>query len=72
MAEKLAELCHCKRKEAIPQEFKDESLFHLYNSRLCQSEKHISLLAIAGKSLTRGDLSQKVNVVTVSGKTEGN
>ena len=33
MAEKLTELFHCMwRKEAIPQEFKDASIFHLYST----------------------------------------
>ena len=34
MAEKLAELFHCMwRKKAIPQEFKDECIIHLYNRK---------------------------------------
>ena len=34
MAEKLTELFHCMwRKEAIPQEFKDASIIHLYKGK---------------------------------------
>ena len=34
MAEKLTELFHCMwRKEAIPQEFKDASIIHLYKRK---------------------------------------
>ena len=54
MAEKLTELFHCMwRKEAIPQEFKDASIIHLYkrkgNPQVCDNHRGISLLSIAGK-----------------------
>ena len=45
------------RKEAIPQEFKDASVIHLFkrkgNSQLCDNHRGISLLTIAGKVLAR-------------------
>ena len=58
MAEKLTELFHCMwRKEAIPQEFKDASIIHLYkrkgNPQVCDNHRHISLLSIAGKILAK-------------------
>ena len=54
MAEKLTELFHCMwRKEAIPQEFKDASITHLYkrkgNPQVCDN----SLLSIAGRVLKK-------------------
>ena len=54
MAEKLAELFHCMwRKEAIPQEFKDSSIIHLYKRKgspqVCDNHRDISHLCIAGK-----------------------
>ena len=57
MAEKLTELFHCMwRKEAIPQEFKDASIIHLYkrkgNPQVCD-HRGISLLSIAGKILAK-------------------
>ena len=56
MAEKLTELFQCMwRKEAIPQDFKDASIIHLYkqkgNPQVCG--RGISLLSIAGKILTK-------------------
>ena len=56
MAEKLTELFHCMwRKEAIPQEFKDASIIHLYkrkgNPQVSDNHRGISLLSIAGKIL---------------------
>ena len=53
MAEKLTELSHCMwRKEAIPQEFKDEFIIHLYkqkgNPQVCDNHRGI---------LVRRDLS---------------
>ena len=55
MAEKLTELFHCMcmwRKEAIPQEFKDAPINHLYkrkgNLQVCNNHRGISLLSIAG------------------------
>ena len=57
MAEKLTELFHCmwRRKEAIRQEFKDSSIIHLYkrkgNPHVCDNQRDISLLCIAGKIL---------------------
>ena len=86
MAEKLTELFQCMwRKEAIPQDFKDASIIHLYkrkgNPQVCDNHRGISLLSIAGKILAkillnrlnvhldRLDLYQKVSVG--SGKIEG-
>ena len=41
------------RKEAIPQEFKDASIIHLYkrkrNPQVCDNHRGISLLSIVGK-----------------------
>ena len=46
-----------KFKEAIPQEFKDASVIHLYkrkgNSQVCGNHRSISLLAVAGKTLAK-------------------
>ena len=58
MTEKLTELFHCMwRKEAIPQEFKDASIIHLYkrkgNPQVCDNHRGISLLSIAGKILAK-------------------
>ena len=58
MAEKLTELFHCMwRKEAIPQEFKDASIIHLYkrkgNPQVCDNHRGISRLSIAGKILAK-------------------
>ena len=60
MAEKLTELFHCMwRKEAIPQEFEDASIIHLYMRKgnpqvtVCDNHKDISLLSIAGKILAK-------------------
>ena len=86
MAEKLTELFQCMwRKEAIPQDFKDASIIHLYkrkgNPHVCDNHRGISLLSIAGKILAkillnrlkriliRVNLYQKVSVG--SGKIEG-
>ena len=45
------------RKEAIPQEFKDATIIHLFkrrgNPQVCDSHRGISLLSIAGKILAR-------------------
>ena len=44
-------------KEAIPQEFKDASIIHLFkrkgNPQLCDNHRRISLLSVAGKVLAR-------------------
>ena len=58
MTEKLTELSHCMwRQEAIPQEFKDEFIIHLYkqkgNPQVCDNHIGISLLSIAGKTLAK-------------------
>ena len=58
MVEKQTELFHRMwRKEAIPQEFKDASIIHLYkrkgNSQVCDNHKCISLLSIAWKILAK-------------------
>ena len=52
MAEKLTELFQCLwRKEAIPHDFKDASIIHLYkrkgNPQVCDNHRGISLLSIA-------------------------
>ena len=49
MAEKLTELFQCMwRKDAIPQEFKDASIIHLYNRKgnpqVCDNHRGISLI----------------------------
>ena len=66
VAEKLTELFHCMwRKEAIPQEFKDASIIHLYErkgkSQVCDNHRGISLLSITGKILAK-ILSSHLNV----------
>ena len=58
MAEKLIELFQCMwRKEAITQDFKDASIIHLYkrkgNPQVCDNNRGISLLSIAGKILAK-------------------
>ena len=58
MAEKLTEMFHCMwRKEAIPQEFKDASIIHLYkrkgNPQVCDNHRDIYLLSVAGKILAK-------------------
>ena len=58
MAGKLTELFQCMwRKEAIPQDFKDASIIHLYkrkgNPQVCDNHRGISLLSIAGKILAK-------------------
>ena len=50
------------RKEAIPQEFKDASIIHLYkrkgNTQVCDNHKDVSLLSIAGKILAKNLLNR--------------
>ncbi|MCG8114191.1 MAG: hypothetical protein N0E45_02305, partial [Candidatus Thiodiazotropha endolucinida] len=58
VAKKMAELFHIIwRKEAIPQEFKDAPLIHLFKRKgihqVCDNHRGISLLSIAGKALAR-------------------
>ena len=58
MAKKLTELFQCMwRKVAIPQDFKDASIIHLYkrkgNPQVCDNHRSISLLSIAGKILAK-------------------
>ena len=58
VAEKLTELFHIMwRKEAIPKEFKDKTIIHLFkrkgNPQVCDNHRGISLLSIAGKILAR-------------------
>ena len=58
VAEKLTELFHIMwRKEAIPQEFKDATIIHLFkrkgNPQVCDNHRGNSLLSNAGKSLAR-------------------
>ena len=57
-AKKLTELFHIMwRKEAIPQEFKDATIIHLFkrkgNPHICDNHRGISLLSVAGKILAR-------------------
>ena len=54
----VAELFHIMwRKEAIPQEFKDATIIHLFkrkgNPKVCDNHRGTSLLSIAGKILAR-------------------
>ena len=70
MAEKLTELFHCMwRKEAIPQEFKDASIIHLYkrkgNPQVCDNHRGISLLSIAGKILAK-ILLNRLNIISIT------
>ena len=63
VAEKLIELFHIMwRKEAIPQEFKDTTIIHLFkqkwNPQVCDNHRGISLLSIVGKILARVLLSR--------------
>ena len=58
VAKKMTELFHMMwRKEAIPQEFKDVSIIHLFkrkgNPQLYDNHRDVSLLSIAGKVLAR-------------------
>ena len=58
MLEKITELFHCMwRKEAIPQEYKDAPITHLYkrkgNPQGFENQRGISLLSIAGKILAK-------------------
>ena len=58
VAEKLTELFHIMwRKEAIPQEFKDATIIHLFkrkgNPQVQVNHRGISLLSIAGQILAR-------------------
>ena len=58
VAEKLTELFQIMwRKEAIPQEFKDATIIHLFkrkaNPQVCDNHRGISLLSIVGKILVR-------------------
>ena len=58
VAKKMTELFHITwRKEAIPQEFKDASIIHLFkrkgNPQLCHNHRGISLLSITGKVFAR-------------------
>ena len=54
----MTELFHIMwRKEAVPQEFKDASIIHLFkpkgNPQLCDNHHGRSLLSVAGKVLAR-------------------
>ena len=64
LAEKLTELFHYMwTKEAIPQEFKDASIIHIYkrkrNPQVCDNHRDISLLSIVGKIIV-GKIKTKV------------
>ena len=72
VAEKLTELFHIMwRKEAIPQEFKDATIIHLFkrkwNPQVCDNHRGISLLSIAGKILARVLLNRLNNHLERSG-----
>ena len=72
VAEKLTELFHIMwRKEAIPQEFKDATIIHLFkrkgNPQVCDNHRGISLLSIAGKILARVLLNQLNEYLEQSG-----
>ena len=77
----MTELRHYMwRKEAIPHEFKDASIIHLYkrkgNPQVCDNHRGISLLCIAGKTLAKILLNRlnvyfDQNVNVDSEKTEG-
>ena len=56
IAEKLTELFHIMwKKEATPQEFKNATMIHLFKRKgdphVCDNQRGISLLLIAGKIL---------------------
>ena len=58
LQKKLSELFQCMwRKEAIPQDFKDASIIHLYkrkgNPQVCDNHRGIFLLSVAGKTLAK-------------------
>ena len=58
MSKKITELIHCMwRKEAIPQEYKDTPIIHLYkrkgNPQVFENQRGISLQSIAGKILAK-------------------
>ena len=58
LQKKLTVLFQCMwRKEAIPQDFKDASIIHLYKRKgspqVCDNHRGISLLSIAGKILAK-------------------
>ena len=60
-----------RRKEAIPQEFKDASIIHLFkrkgNPQLCDNHRGISLLSIAGKVHARVLLNRVIENLEQSG-----
>ena len=66
MAEKLTQLFQCMwRKEAMPQDFKDASIIHLYNGKerkgnpqVSDNHRGISLLSIAVKILAKNILNR--------------
>ena len=58
VAKKMTELFHIMwSKEAIPQEFKDASIIHLFkgkgNPKLCDNHRGVCLVSTAGKVLAR-------------------
>ena len=72
VANKMIKLFHIMwRKEAVPQEFKDESIIHLFkqkgNPQLCDNHCGISLLSIAGKVLARFYLTDWMNTLNSQG-----
>ena len=63
MADKLTDLFRYEwTKEAIPQEFKNVSIIHLYkrkgHPKVCDNHRCISLLSIAGQVLARVKLNR--------------
>ncbi len=66
LVEKLTELFQSMwNQEALPQEFKDASIIHLYkrkgNRQSCDNHRGISLLSIAGKILARIILNRLIH-----------
>ena len=62
----LTELFHCMwKKEAIPQEYKDACIIHLYkrkgNPQVFENHRGISLISIAGK-LSVESLEQNIEL----------
>ena len=59
------------RKEAVPQEFKDATIIHLFkrkgNPQVCDNHRDISLLSIAGKILARVLLNRLIEHLERSG-----
>ena len=72
VAEKLTELFQIMwRKEAIPQEFNDATIIHLFkrkgNPQVCDNHRGISLLSVAGKIFARVLLNRLIEHLEQSG-----